>query len=68
VLIWYIFSGFGIMHQEKSGNPPSDANRDRCYDFNLSFRQKVWRKNKAVFLLNQTTAIFLKTFTRSIGF
>jgi hypothetical protein len=21
VLIWYIFSGFGIMHQEKSGNP-----------------------------------------------
>jgi hypothetical protein len=19
--IWYIFSGFGIMHQEKSGNP-----------------------------------------------
>jgi hypothetical protein len=22
--IWYIFSGFGIMHQEKSGNPDSD--------------------------------------------
>jgi hypothetical protein len=21
VLIWYIFSGFGIMHQEESGNP-----------------------------------------------
>jgi hypothetical protein len=21
VFIWYIFSGFGIMHQEKSGNP-----------------------------------------------
>jgi hypothetical protein len=21
VLIWYIFSGFGIMYQEKSGNP-----------------------------------------------
>jgi hypothetical protein len=21
MLIWYIFSGFGIMHQEKSGNP-----------------------------------------------
>jgi hypothetical protein len=21
MLIWYIFSGFGIMYQEKSGNP-----------------------------------------------
>jgi hypothetical protein len=21
VFIWYIFSGFGVMHQEKSGNP-----------------------------------------------
>jgi hypothetical protein len=21
VFIWYIFSGFGIMHQERSGNP-----------------------------------------------
>jgi hypothetical protein len=21
VFIWYIFSGFGIMHREKSGNP-----------------------------------------------
>jgi hypothetical protein len=21
VLIWYIFSGFGIVYQEKSGNP-----------------------------------------------
>jgi hypothetical protein len=21
VFIWYIFSGFGIMYQEKSGNP-----------------------------------------------
>jgi hypothetical protein len=24
VLIWYIFSGFGIMYQEKSGNPICD--------------------------------------------
>jgi hypothetical protein len=24
VLIWYIFSGFGIMHQQKSGNPAVD--------------------------------------------
>jgi hypothetical protein len=23
VFIWYIFSGFGIMYQEKSGNPGS---------------------------------------------
>jgi hypothetical protein len=25
VLIWYIFSGFGITYQEKSGNPGSVA-------------------------------------------
>jgi hypothetical protein len=24
VLIWYIFSGFGSMYQEKSGNPVPD--------------------------------------------
>jgi hypothetical protein len=24
VFIWYIFPGFGIMYQEKSGNPVSD--------------------------------------------
>jgi hypothetical protein len=24
VLIWYIFSGLGITHQEKSGNPAPD--------------------------------------------
>jgi hypothetical protein len=23
--IWYIYSGFGIMHQEKSGNPGPEA-------------------------------------------
>jgi hypothetical protein len=25
VFIWYIFSSFGIMHQEKSGNPAVGA-------------------------------------------
>jgi hypothetical protein len=25
--IWYIFSGFGIMYQEKSGNPDSKCHR-----------------------------------------
>jgi hypothetical protein len=27
VFIWYIFSGFGIMHQEKSGNPAEERRR-----------------------------------------
>jgi hypothetical protein len=27
VFIWSIFSGFGIMYQEKSGNPGSDITR-----------------------------------------
>jgi hypothetical protein len=26
VFIWYSFSGFGIMHQEKSGNPAVQSN------------------------------------------
>jgi hypothetical protein len=25
VLVWYIFSGFGVMYQEKSGNLASKA-------------------------------------------
>jgi hypothetical protein len=25
VLIWYIFTGFGITHQEKSGNPAQES-------------------------------------------
>jgi hypothetical protein len=25
LLIWYIFSGFGIMYQERSGNPVTDT-------------------------------------------
>jgi hypothetical protein len=27
LLIWFIFSGFGIMYQEKSGNPGNDVYR-----------------------------------------
>jgi hypothetical protein len=31
VFIWYIFSGFGIMYQEKSGNP----GWDKIFDVSL---------------------------------
>jgi hypothetical protein len=30
VFIWYIFSGFGIIHQEKSGNPGAGATGVHC--------------------------------------
>jgi hypothetical protein len=33
VFIWYIFSGFGIMYQEKSGNPGEDALLASCVFF-----------------------------------
>jgi hypothetical protein len=36
VVIWYIFSRFGILYQEKSGNPAWD----RCYDFKNIFDKK----------------------------
>jgi hypothetical protein len=29
-VIWYIFPRFGILDQEKSGNPGADASRQRC--------------------------------------
>jgi hypothetical protein len=33
VFIWYIFSSFGIMHQEKSGNP--DIGREKSFQRKL---------------------------------
>jgi hypothetical protein len=36
VLIWYIFSSFGIMHEEKSGNPACDLRT--LYRFFYLFR------------------------------
>jgi hypothetical protein len=36
------FPRFGILYQEKSGNP---ASRDRCYDFWNIFAKKVDAKN-----------------------
>jgi hypothetical protein len=28
MFIWYIFSGFGFMHQDESGNPGIKSNKD----------------------------------------
>jgi hypothetical protein len=40
VFIWYIFFGFGIMHQEKSGNPASGKKT------RMAFSAENWsRKN-----------------------
>jgi hypothetical protein len=40
VIIWYIFSRFGILFQEKSGNP--DVNRE--YKSNILKQRKLWRE------------------------
>jgi hypothetical protein len=57
--VWYIFSGFGIMHQEKSGNPAIKRNslvnpsRSQSYDSELRRQRcKKLRHNKkpSVFL------------------
>jgi hypothetical protein len=37
VFIWYIFSGFGIMHQEKSGNPALEAKKVAGSNISISF-------------------------------
>jgi hypothetical protein len=36
VFIWYIFSGFGIMYQEKSGNPGDRLEK------RIQMRREVW--------------------------
>jgi hypothetical protein len=49
VLIWYIFYGFGIMYQEKSGNPntdPWDQLFKRIFKPTEKFSpRKHWRQN-----------------------
>jgi hypothetical protein len=40
VVIWYIFSQFGTLHQGKSGNP---ARKQQV------FREKIWRKKTCSF-------------------
>jgi hypothetical protein len=45
VLIWYISSVFGIMHQEKSGNP------DRKQTVSMRVNQRsfiIWRRTKVL--------------------
>jgi hypothetical protein len=39
VFIWYIFSGFGIMYQEKSGNPGTEG-------LNVLRKRNVFRKDQ----------------------
>jgi hypothetical protein len=36
VFIWYIFSGFGIMYQEKSGNPAVEPTNQSSFEPNVS--------------------------------
>jgi hypothetical protein len=45
MLIWYIFSGFGITHQEKSGNPVPEANDATQHTKNgKKLQKKLWKK------------------------
>jgi hypothetical protein len=62
VLIWYIFSCFGIMHQEKSGNPASEAFEICCstLSLNLCLFTKIHvllRFQKMAKILNSNIAI-----------
>jgi hypothetical protein len=43
-LIWYIFSSFGIMHQEKSGNPDSECNEEVGVRILLAFQPQQKKK------------------------
>jgi hypothetical protein len=57
--IWCIFSGFGIVHQEKSGNPAEYHARDdtigekwRISNTNL-YTQRNWELNKQAYKIIQ---------------
>jgi hypothetical protein len=50
VLIWYIFTSFGIMHQEKSGNPADDCARFLANLFSFSFQLKSLPRSSAASL------------------
>jgi hypothetical protein len=52
-LIWYIFSGFGIMYQEKSGNPAPIPPRDYFAIIHAQphlkpYRPILWKSNQTV--------------------
>jgi hypothetical protein len=57
VFIWYIFSGFGIMHQEKSGNP-ADA---------TTFLRKFEPHLKLLLVCCRDAAIFWNTEQGRVG-
>jgi hypothetical protein len=40
VFIWYILSGFGIMYQEKSGNPGAQEAK-------TGLKQKLWKRRSS---------------------
>jgi hypothetical protein len=65
VFIWYIFSGFGIMHQEKSGKPDSAH-------FSSAVAPCKTREEKKRFFaakkINFLPPLFLKLFSaRAVG-
>jgi hypothetical protein len=53
VFIWYIFSGFGIMYHEKSGNPDREQQQRRFYGRRSNSEKKLLTKKwkKFIFLL-----------------
>jgi hypothetical protein len=55
---WYMyFSQFGMLHQEKSGNPDEQHShvhtRGRCYDHNFLRFSTIFGEKIGVFLKNQ---------------
>jgi hypothetical protein len=52
VFIWYIFSGFGIIDQEKSGNPGRHAQFNNVYifdDFQRNSAKPLWPEDGGSF-------------------
>jgi hypothetical protein len=59
VFIWYIFSGFGIMYQEKSGNPLCGPGLPDWVNFRLLGDSLLW----ALFYIKEVSQIYDYFFT-----
>jgi hypothetical protein len=58
VVIWYIFPRFGILHQEKSGNPNGELSVQKC-TYSIKRRFGEYRRDKKVKTLTKFSPQFL---------
>jgi hypothetical protein len=67
VAIWYIFPRFGILCQEKAGNPVRDERKDFDFFLGNHFRSSTPNPGTDVMIF-KIQLVFAKKLNRHIGF